>query len=522
MSEIPVNWLYVDLSEVAQILRGVTYKREQSADEPKADFLPVLRATNITGAALTFDELVYVPAENVSAEQLLYPGDVVIASSSGSKEIVGKSGAFVGRNFVGSFGAFCTGLRPSSSLSQAYFGFYFQTPSYRKSVSDLSAGSNINNLKTGDLASQRFPLPPRAEQTRIVEKLEELLSDLDAGVAELKAAQKKLGQYRQSLLKAAVEGALTAEWRAAQKVGAGDAVPETGAQLLARILQERRARWEAKQLAKFEGQGKAPPKDWQKKYPEPVQPDTTDLPELPQGWVWASVDQLSESVRNGLSKTPNTEQRGFPIFKINAVRPMAVNFMAIKHIEIEESEATGYWVEVGDVLATRYNGSVDLLGVFAMVKDVPVRTLHPDKLIRMKPMTGAGLGAWMEVCGNVGLSRKHLVARVKTTAGQTGISGEDLKKTPIPLPPVDEQKSALAILEDRLQAVLELELPTELGLKQSTAQRQNILRAAFSGQLVPQDPNDEPASVLLECIRAERAQREGAKKSRGRKVKAAA
>jgi hypothetical protein len=112
-----------------------------------------------------------------------------------------------------------------------------------------------------------------AEQTRIVAKLEELLSDLDAGVAELKAAQKKLGQYRQSLLKAAVEGALTAEWRAAQKVGAGDTAPETGAQLLARILTERRARWEAKQLAKFAEQGKTPPKDWQNKYPEPVQPE---------------------------------------------------------------------------------------------------------------------------------------------------------------------------------------------------------------------------------------------------------
>jgi type I restriction enzyme S subunit len=121
------------------------------------------------------------------------------------------------------------------------------------------------------------------EQTRIVAKLEELLSDLDAGVAELKAAQKKLAQYRQSLLKAAVEGALTAEWRAK------NTPTETGAQLLERILTERRARWEAKQLAKFKEQGKTPPKDWQKKYPEPVQPDTTDLPELPEGWVWITL-----------------------------------------------------------------------------------------------------------------------------------------------------------------------------------------------------------------------------------------
>jgi len=369
-------------------------------------------------------------------------------------------------------------------------------------------------VKFDQLGKFQLSLPPAAEQTRIVEKLEELLSDLDAGVAELKAAQKKLAQYRQSLLKAAVEGALTAEWRQQNPP------TETGAQLLQRILTERRARWEAKQLAKFQEQGKTPPKDWQKKYPEPVQPDTSDLPELPQGWVWASVDQLCDSVRNGLSKTPNTEQRGFPIFKINAVRPMAVNFDAIKHIELSESEAADYWVEAGDVLATRYNGSIDLLGVFAMVQDVSQPTLHPDKLIRMKPVTGAGLGAWMEVCGNVGASRAHLVSRVKTTAGQTGISGDDLKKTPIPLPPADEQAAAIELLNERLEGIRELSYPTELALQQSTAQRQNILRAAFAGQLVPQDPTDEPASVLLERVRADRATAGAVQpKARSRQIK---
>ncbi len=129
------------------------------------------------------------------------------------------------------------------------------------------------------LSETGIPLAPVAEQTRIVEKLEELLSDLDAGVAELKAAQTKLVRYRQSLLKAAVQGTLTAEWRQHKTA------EETSAQLLQRILTERRTRWEAKQLVKFAEQGKAPPNDWQKKYPEPMQPDITDLPELPEGWV---------------------------------------------------------------------------------------------------------------------------------------------------------------------------------------------------------------------------------------------
>ena len=94
-----------------------------------------------------------------------------------------------------------------------------------------------------------------------------------------------------------------------------------------------------------------------------------------------------------------------------------------------------------------------------------------------------------------------------------------MKKTPIPLPPEAEQKNALAALDERFQAAKELELPTDLGLKQSTAQRKNILKAAFSGQLVPQDPADEPASALLARIRAAREAQGSKKPVRGRRAK---
>jgi type I restriction enzyme, S subunit len=149
-----------------------------------------------------------------------------------SKEIVGKAGQFSGGSFRGAFGAFCTGIRPHKLLHAKYLGYYCQSPRYRQVISDISAGSNINNIKSSELSAHLVALPPAAEQTRIVEKLEELLSDLDAGVAELKAAQKKLAQYRQSLLKAAVEGALTAEWRKSQP----EAPAKSGHELLVRIL----------------------------------------------------------------------------------------------------------------------------------------------------------------------------------------------------------------------------------------------------------------------------------------------
>lgn len=394
-------------------------------------------------------------------------------------------------------------LRASDAVEPKWLAYFLSQKSFREFArQNMTGTAGQMRVPTNWLCTTQLPVAPRAEQTRIIEKLEELLSDLDAGVAELKAAQKKLALYRQSLLKAAVEGALTADWRA-QRAARGEAL-ESGADLLARILTERRTRWEARQLTKFKEQCRTPPKGWEARYPEPLSPNTTDLPVLPEGWVWASVDQLSQFVRNGISKTPNTVGVGFPILRINAVRPMSVRFTEIKHIELSEAEAVDYVIENGDLLATRYNGSVDLLGVVGLVKTVPGTILHPDKLIRMRPVVSGSLGAWIELAANTGASRSYIVSRVKTTAGQTGISGEDLKKMPIPLPSLHEQEIAASSVERDLSESIQRMAEIETSLKQATAQRKNLLKAAFSGQLVPQDPNDEPASALLARIRAER------------------
>lgn len=512
MIALPNGWVEVELSEVAEVIRGVTYKKERATYTPSKGFLPVLRATNITGAALTFEGLVYVPAENVSDVQLVRPGDVVIASSSGSKEIVGKAGTFFGGTFVGSFGAFCTGLRPSALLSASYFGFFFQTSSYRKSVSELSSGSNINNLKTGDLASQRFALPPRAEQTRIVAKLEELISDLDAGVAELKTAQKKLAQYRQSLLKAAVEGALTAQWRAQHSA------TETGAQLLERILKERRARWETKQLAKFKEQGKVPPKDWQNKYPEPVQPDTTDLPELPLGWVWASLDMLGE-IASGVAKGSKVgvgiEVREVPYLRVANVQRGFLDLSEVKTILATERDIADLTLQPGDILFNE-GGDRDKLGRGWVWRDEVANCIHQNHVFRMRPFLPEVLPELISHHGNT-FGKTWFQNAGKQTTNLASINLTMLRMFPVPLGPADEQRELQTQLELQIAQIDQQQQAVEFGLKQSTAQRQNILRAAFAGQLVPQNPNDEPASLLLDRIRVERAERE--KQPKVRKIK---
>ncbi len=450
MSDLPKEWLEVNLRDVSDIVRGVTYKKEVALTIPREDYAPVLRATNITGESLTFGELVYVPTANIKTEQLLRSGDVVIASSSGSKEIVGKAGAFSNKDFYGSFGAFCTGIRPSSLLSPGYFGYYFQTPSYRKTVSELSAGSNINNLKTGDLETQRFPIPPAAEQTRIVTKLEELLSDLDAGVTELKVAQKKLAQYRQSLLEDVSQCTLL-----------GD-----------------------------------------------VQVEETTLGEIVisigQGWSPKCESHPSESpVQWAVIKTTAIQPLSFDG---SHNKQLPANLTAREHLELQD----------GDLLVTRA-GPRNRVGITCLVKSPRSRLILCDKAYRLKVNEAKALPAYIELV----LNSPRALQAIDTLKSGINDSGLNLTQDrfftlPIKLPTLQVQPVLVNAFRDANIEICDFESVIERALSQAAAQRQNILRAAFAGQLVPQDPNDEPASVLLERIRAERAAHTKPK-ARGRK-----
>lgn len=358
-------------------------------------------------------------------------------------------------------------------------------------------------LKLTSSAMKQIPMAvaPVAEQIRIVAKLEELLSDLDAAVAELKAAQKKLAQYRQSLLTAAVEGALTAEWRV------NNPISETGAELLERILQERRTRWEAKQLAKFSEQGKAPPRDWQKKYPEPVQPDTTDLPELPEGWVWAGVDSLLSDIETGKSfkcdeRPPVQDEIG--VVKVSAVSWGEYDEQKSKTCTDESRVNSDLLVKTGDFLFSRAN-TVELVGACVIAKTVSLNVMLSDKILRFV-FVDDELKPWLLYLLRSKLGRKQIEAMATgNQESMKNIGQERLRSIAIPIPPKYEMEELIASVEQAFYLANQQIVANERLLKHSTVQRQNILRAAFAGQLVPQYPNDEPASELLERIRLERS-----------------
>jgi len=198
---------------------------------------------------------------------------------------------------------------------------------------------------------------------------------------------------------------------------------------------------------------------------------------------------------------------------------MKVDLEEIRYLPLSERDANDYLLDNGDILFTRYNGSLELLGVAGMVRACFLPTLHPDKLIRVKAVLRKFFPSYLELASNVGISRAHIENRARTTAGQKGISGGDIKQMPIPLPPLAEQAQIVDEVERRLSVVTQLEAIVEANLKRAERLRQSILKEAFAGRLVPQDPNDEPASVLLERLSKEREGRKKGSTSNGRYIK---
>ncbi|MEX8520425.1 MAG: restriction endonuclease subunit S [Leptothrix sp. (in: b-proteobacteria)] len=428
---------------------------------------------------------------------ILKIGDVLIARMP---DPLGRACIFPGDNKLAvTVVDVCVVRGQQEHFDRSWLMYFINSSEFRSDIHSLQSGSTRKRISRGNLSTLKLPIPPRAEQTRIVAKLEELLSDLDAGVAELKAAQKKLVQYRQSLLKAAVEGALTAEWRASHSPA------ETGAELLERILKTRRERWEAKQLAKFAEQGKAPPKGWNDKYPEPVKSDAPGLPDLPSGWAWASMDTLIlDGPQNGLYLPASKYGTGTPIlriddFQIGYCRPRT----ALNLVEATEDILSTYTLSAGDMVINRVN-SMTHLGKSLVIGASMNGVLFESNMMRMNLADGIASDYVGHYLGSM-IGRARLIHDAKWAVNQASINQQDVKRTPVPIPATLEQLEIVRLVNDQMSAIDQLGVSIQTNLKQSAAQRQNILKAAFSGQLVPQNPDDEPAEVLLARIRAERA-----------------
>jgi type I restriction enzyme, S subunit len=383
-------------------------------------------------------------------------------------------------------------------------------------------GTTVQSVEFESLLDFLIPIAPSGEQGRIVRELDARLSEIDAAVATLKRVQANLKRYRASVLKAACEGRLVpTEAELARKESR---TYETGEQLLARILKERRAKWEANQLAKMLAAGKPPSNDdWRKKYKEPVAPDKTGLPELPDGWAWGTVEQVSDLVQYG-SSAKCTETGDIPVLRMgNLSSEGSIDNTALKFLPRNHAEFPELLLRPGDLLFNRTN-SAELVGKSAVYAGTPVPCSFASYLIRVRTILGCD-SRYLAACLNSSYGKAWVKAVVNQQVGQANVNGTKLQAFVFPLPPESEQTRIVQQTDQSFSTSQVVEHSVDDNLIRADRLRQAILKRAFEGKLVPQDPNDEPASVLLERIRAERlASRNGkpqANKNRARRTAAA-
>jgi type I restriction enzyme S subunit len=387
---------------------------------------------------------------------------------------------------------------PLTGLEPRYLAYFLRQDSLRDFLAGNASGvgGSLMRVRAATFRDFSFYLAPLSEQTRIVDALEELFSDLDAGVEALRRVQEKLKLYRASVLKAAVEGELTAEWRAQHpKI-------EPASELLKRILAERRRRWEEEQLRKFKEKGQDPPNNWKAKYKEPVAPDIANLPPLPEGWCWSSFGRCFEV---HVGATPSRVAMDYWNGSIPWVTSGEVQFCRIaatreKITKKGLADSSTKLNPVGSVILNmigegRTRGKAGILEIAACNNQNCAAIW-----VSMTPIEPAFVYLWL-------LYRYEQTRELGSGNNQPAMNKSIVKGIPFPLPPLGEMDAIIEAVEDQLSVIDHLEADIEAKLKNAQALRQAILRQAFTGQLVPQDPNDEPAAELLKRIVAEREQR---------------
>lgn len=459
---LPRNWGNTRLGEIITSIKGKKPKRLGKDNEAYA--IPYV---NIK----VFEKNIIEEFTDGDGCLLCRPQDVLIVWDGARFGLVGS----------GTHGAVGSTLAKLNcyELNSIYL-FYFLKSQF-EFINSHPKGVGIPHINPDIFWNIQMPIPPLPEQHRIVAKLEEICTRLDAGIEGLKKIQLQLKRYRQSVLKSAFSGELTAEWRKAHK----DEL-ESASALLDKIKQERKKSGKYKEL---------PPLD------------TTDLPELPEEWVWTTIQYLAENSKHAIKAGPFGSS-----LKKEFYKPSGYKIYGQEQVIRGDSSYGDYYIDKerfeklkscsvkpDDIL-------ISLVGTIGKVLVLP-ETIEPGiinpRLVKLSLENSQISNIYIKAYIESSTARQYF--SLSSHGGTMDILNLSiLKKLPIPLPPTNEQKIIQEEIDRCFSIADEIEKTIEQSLKQADRLRQSILKRAFEGKLVLQNPDDEPAEKLLERIKAER------------------
>jgi type I restriction enzyme S subunit len=477
--KLPKGWVKTTLGEVYVPSR----LRVLPADAGNLPYIGMEHVESQTMRLLGHNE----SAELKSSSLRFNKGDV----------LYGKMRPYLNKVWVAEFDGLCSAeflIFPKTG------GLNNQFLAYRLNTQDFVAFANLNvsgerpRVGFEKLCHFTYLLAPSREQDRIVAKLDALLSRVAAGEAAARRAIDRLQRYRIAVLHAAVTGELTRNWRKTHGTN------QSGTQLLKQLLSERRIRWEGTELSRLKAAGKSPKDEkWKKRYPIPRSCKTTQDWKLPRGWTWATVEQVSMRVTVGHVGPMKTEyvRRGVPFLRSQNVRANRFDPTGLLYIRRSFHEKLSKSrIFPGDVVIVR-SGNV---GTACVIPKSLGEANCADLVLVQRPLINPHLlsfymnsiGQEQVAAGKVGVAITHF-----NTGSVAGLA--------IAVPPENEQAQIVREAERRLKAADRLATTLSHQLERARVTRQSLLRQAFSGKLVRQDSDDEPAYHLLRRIRAIRA-----------------
>ena len=459
-----MSWPTEPLGAICEIVSGITKDSQKQGDDYRE--VPYLRVANVQRLQLNLSEVKTIPAKECTiASYRLEPGDILL-NEGGDRDKLGRGWIWQGQinECIHQNHVFRARIRDGKAIPK-WIAYYANTNEARAYF--LESGKQTTNLASiskKNLSALPVPLPPVHVQETLVAEIDTQLSRLDEVVTTLQGIQAKLKQARASILKAAVEGRLVETEAELARVNGIQF--KSGGQLLVEISSIAKRR---NQGMNMEASG----------HDEQLEIDGLALPIPPEGWSWTTMNAIASTVRNGYSGKP-TDQGPVKILRISSVRPLSVDHTDTRSLPGIISDYGKAIAQNGCLLITRYNGNPNLVGVMGHYRSQdPV--VHPDKLIRVELTSEMIRPEWIEIAFNTGLTRSLLQKRVRTTAGQAGISGQDVKSMPVPVPPTEEQIRIIQEAQRRFSVLDQVEATVTTSLARCGNLRQAILKRAFRG-----------------------------------------
>ncbi len=483
--KVPKGWQHVSVGEILTLKRGYDLPKQDRQD----GIFPIFAANGIVGTH--------------SKYMARAPGVVTGRSGTIGKVYVIEEDfwplntALYVKDFHGNDPNFIAWLLRHLDLTQ-----------FNSSTAVPSLNRNIVHKHTSSI-------PPLAEQIRIVSKIESLQARSTKTRALLAEVKPLIAQLRQSVLRSAFNGSLTADWRAKQQEAdtsgstqIDGAKHETASELLHRIRIERRERWDAAQLAAFVAKGKEPSTGWRGKYKEPEPVNETGLLELPEGWCWATWEAILADEKGAFKRGPFGSALKKSMF-VNAGYKVYEQYCPINddcsfaryYITSEKfDELRAFAVKANDFLVS-CSGT---LGRITQVPEIYENGVINQALLRVRIDNDVISDLYFKWLFRSPFFQKNIFDNATGSAIPNVKGVKELKAMPIPIPPLKEQNEIVHVALRALNGIDILESTLEHANSHIENIDQSILSKAFRGELVPQDPNDEPASELLARIQAAR------------------